>query len=929
MAKQQTAATKTKAASPWGFDKSDIVPDPAVRFGILPNGMRYAIMANKTPVANASIRMRFDIGSTAEVEDQRGLAHFLEHMAFNGSKNVPEGEMVKLLERMGLAFGPDTNASTGFTETIYMLDLPQVGDTYIDTGLKLMRETAGELTINPAAVDRERGVVLSEMRARESFGLRQFKDQSAFFAPGTAISKGLPIGNEAVLKLAPAQRIRDFYESYYTPNRATLVVVGDFDPAKIEANIKAKFSNWKAKRSNVPAPDLGTIDPARPFSVDTFIDADVPTSVTIATMRPYVKEVDSAALRKKQLLEGLGSGIVNRRLARLVRQPDARFAGAGMGNGAYLSTAQAATLSIIAKDRDWKAALGIGEQELRRALQYGFTQAELAEQLANMATALKNTADQSSTRKSAALASGIVGTLEEGSVFATPQSSLDRFTAMAPSITAQDVTNAFRSLWTGVNPLIHVAHNAAIDGDTKTVIAALAQSSKIAVAAPVSETKALFAYTNFGTPGKIADDSRVADLDIRTLRFANGVRLNVKRTDFEKGRVRVSLRVGGGELELPKPLEGAALFVNTAFVPGGTKAHSNDELQSILAGRQVSGVFGAGGSAFGGTVATTPQDLEIQLQVLAALMSAPGYRPEGETQWRNLVGVFLPTLDSQPGGVAARDVPRILANGDTRFGIPGEAALKARTFAEVKPVLDAVFASGPIEIGIVGDVGEEDAIKAVAATFGALSARQSDRPDYVNGNPVAFPVSRAPITLNHSGKPDQAMAMVYWPTTDNGDFREEQTLDLLSEVMGNMLTDELREKMGATYSPNAASFMSDLYKGYGYLSASLTAEPGRIDEVYTAIDAIADKLRAAPPSDDLIIRARTPMLERLSRSRRENATWIGLIDEAQSLPRDLDNFRAAETMLKSLTATDLQKAAARYLDKKLALRIRIVPRPAK
>ena len=192
------AATSTEAERAWGFTKSDIAPDSAVRFGVLPNGMRYAVMKNETPKHTAAVRMRFDIGSTADLKGQEGGAHFLEHMAFNGSKRVPEGEMIKLLERLGLAFGADTNASTSFTETTYKLDLPQVTPALIDTAMMLMRETASELTLAPAAVERERGIILGEMRARENFGLRQFRDQVAFLAPGTPIAKGLPIGNEAL-----------------------------------------------------------------------------------------------------------------------------------------------------------------------------------------------------------------------------------------------------------------------------------------------------------------------------------------------------------------------------------------------------------------------------------------------------------------------------------------------------------------------------------------------------------------------------------------------------------------------------------------------------------------------------------------------------------------------------------------------------------
>jgi zinc protease len=919
----------TAARSAWGFDKSDLTPDASARYGVLPNGMKYAIMRNATPRHSASVRMRFDVGSTAEADDQRGLAHFLEHMAFNGSKRVPEGEMVKLLERKGLSFGADTNASTGFTETVYKLDLPEVNDDLIGTALMLMRETASELTLNPGAIDRERGVIMGEMRARDSFGLRRLKDLIDFIAPGTPVSKGLPIGTEAVIKGAPAARLRDLYDRFYTPERATLVFVGDVDPVMIEAKIRAKFSDWRGKARFDGDPVKATINPNRPFAVRIFVDPNVTTNVTIARAKPFDDAADTTAKRRRETIEGLGNAMLNRRLARLARLTDAPFAGAAASASSAFATAELASLDITAKDQDWKRALAAGEQELRRALTHGFSDGELNEQISNMRTALKNAADQSTTRNSFSLANTIAGTVEDNTVFTTPQSALARFEAIAATLTAVEASDAFRAIWAGGDPLIHVSHNAAITDGDKQVASAWTASRAVAVAPLSANDNKGFAHTNFGAAGKVAVDTRIADLDIRTLRFANNVRLNLKKTEFEKGKVRVSLRVGGGSLEIPQSLDGLGVFMSAIFAAGGTTQHSGDDLQSVLAGRAVNAGISAETDAFEAGATTTPTDLELQLQVYAAFLTAPGYRPEAEAQWKNLVGVFMQQISSQPQGIAYRDVQRIVASGNTRFGIPSEAVLKARTFGELKPILDKAFGSGPIEIGIVGDIDETQAIALVAKTFGALPAHAATRPDYAKANPVTFPAERKPITLTHDGKANQAMALVYWPTTDDRDFRESVRMDLLGEVLKLRATEILREKLGATYGPSASSFMSSIFAGFGYTSVSSTTEPDKVDTIFAAVDEIAADLAAKPIPTDLINRARAPMIERIIRSRRENGTWIGLVDEAQSLPGDLDDYRNQESVLKSISTKELQAAARRYLTAKSALRIRIVAKSAK
>src|SRR5271168_900063 len=257
-----SALAQTPAATPpqWPQAHSDLKADASIRFGVLPNGMRYAIMRNATPPGQVSMRLRFDVGSLMERDDQQGLAHFLEHMAFNGSTNVPtRGDMVKDLERLGLAFGADTNAGTGFDATVYKFDLPKSDDQTVDTSLMLLREIAGNLSLDQAAMDQERGVILSEERLRDTPSFRIAKQQYAFMMEGQRPPQRWPIGLVPVIQGAKADLIADIYHHYYRPERATLVIVGDIDPDAIEAKIKARFGDWQGKGPAGADPDLGKV----------------------------------------------------------------------------------------------------------------------------------------------------------------------------------------------------------------------------------------------------------------------------------------------------------------------------------------------------------------------------------------------------------------------------------------------------------------------------------------------------------------------------------------------------------------------------------------------------------------------------------------------------------------------------------------------
>ena len=241
----------------WPQARSDVTPDPAVRFGALPNGMRYAIMRNATPPGQASLRLRFDVGSLMEADGEQGLAHFLEHMAFDGSKAVSEGEMAKILERHGLVFGADSNAETSFDATDYKLDLPKADDESVDTGLMLLREISGELTLAPAAIDRERGVVLAEERTRDNPAYHIFTSRLGFLLEGQRPPLRFPIGKAEVIQKADHAALAAFYARYYRPERATLVVVGDFDVAAMEAKIRAQFGSWRGAGPAGADPEIG------------------------------------------------------------------------------------------------------------------------------------------------------------------------------------------------------------------------------------------------------------------------------------------------------------------------------------------------------------------------------------------------------------------------------------------------------------------------------------------------------------------------------------------------------------------------------------------------------------------------------------------------------------------------------------------------
>lgn len=914
------------AAADWIHEISDLPPDPAVVYGRLDNGMRYALLRNETPPGTVAVRMIFNTGSLSEAEDQRGLAHFIEHMAFNGSASVPEGEMVPMLERYGLAFGPDTNAFTGFETVGYQLDLPEADDETIDTALFLMRETASELTLDIAAIDRERGVILSEERARNDPLRRWNEALRRFRLPETIIADRDPIGTVEVIETAQRDRFVDYYENFYIPGRAMLVIVGDIDPEDMAARIESRFGDWTGPANPRPDPDLGTLNAARPFSVGYFNDPEVFTILTVDALRPHTMTLDSAEARFQNNLANLGDAILSRRFQTLVSSGTSPFLQAGANHTTEFDLVDRASILAVTPPDRWQDGLGLVEQELRRALEHGFTQAELNEQLANQRTAIQNAADQAGTRENTQLADAIWSSWRGDSVLTHPSTALSRFEASTPRVTLEAVNAAFRAQWQGVEPLVFVATSVEIEDAENQIKDVWKASGDVPVEAP-DQTGALeFAYTDFGAPGQISERTVIEDLGLVRLRFENGLAVTFKQTDFEDESILVRVDFGRGELE-PSPAPAVDLVAGWIFAQSGLGQHSSDELGRVLAGRDVGIGFAVGSDTFRFSSSTTPTDLETQFQVFTAFMTDPGWRPEGMAQFQALAPEIRRNFYSSPTGVVQTEVSRLLRSGDPRFGFPDPEEVAGISIETVQAFLMPALETAPIEVTIVGDVSEDEIIRVLSGTLATLPARAAEWPQYEESRILQFPDPVAtPVELAHNGNDYQAMANVYWPTEDYADRPRARRLALLNAIFDLKLTERLREQDGFTYSAISNDFTSDVYRDYGYMWVGVDVRLEDLDATYVAIEELAAELAAGGISEDELLRARRPLLEQIEESRENNGWWLNGLARSYWRPGRLDRLRTVSSEYEAIERADLVALAEQYLRSDTAWRVSIVPR---
>jgi zinc protease len=448
----------------WGFDRSDLAPDPRIRFGVLANGMRYAILPNATPPGGVAVRLLVRVGA---VDGAPGEAHYLEHMAFMGSRRVPEGARARLERRERLRLGPDFNAHTGDTDTYYRIDLARPERARIERILALLRDMADGLMLAPEAVERARAEVVAEARQRSGPEDRRERDQIAFFLPGTRIANATLTGSEAEAAAVHRDGLVQLYTQHYAPGRATLIVVGDVDPAWLEERISGAFGSWAA-RPPLDGPPPDRIDATRPTAFRVLTTPGGSTWATIASVGPSGGG-DATAPRNSGFLQSLGADMLAARVLGH-RGGDRPFMDAEAAVEDYYRTAQIARFSVRAFDGDWRMALGVAEQELRCALENGFSQDELAIALEREAERL---AAFTAPETSAEIANRLTAMAGMGVVPTAPGRPSDTAAYLA-AIRLDSVDAAFRAAWAAPGRLVHLSHDRPIEGGERAAAEAWA-----------------------------------------------------------------------------------------------------------------------------------------------------------------------------------------------------------------------------------------------------------------------------------------------------------------------------------------------------------------------------------------------------------------------------------------------------------------------
>jgi len=908
------APRRTAEPRAWEHESSDIPVNPRIHFGAFDNGMRWAWAENPEPKERCYVRLHVNVGSLAETETELGLAHFLEHMAFNGSKNFPAGTLIEWFQNNGMSFGADTNAHTAFGETVYKLDLPKNDAATIRDGLRVLRDFADGMLIAHDEVEAEKGVIDGEQRERDSAGFRVLVKELDIAFEGTLLGDRLPIGIKEVRDEFSAASVRAFYERWYRPEHMTLVVVGDLgdlDPVPLLAEAFADMPVPEAPLTQEPGP--GTPDSFA--HVYTIAEEEIPAvQLSIARLKAWERTPTTVAEWTENIPLAYARRMLNLRFRELAKKEDSPFMNARASSASMLEVFDGESLSIGCTPENWQAAIGAGEQELRRALEHGFQDAELDEVRANALRGLDEAVARESTAPSRRLLSQILSAAENPSVPTDAATRRDIVRPTVEALTVEACHAAFVEAW-GEGELSLSATGNLDLGETgaEQLQAAYDAGAKVGVEAGATAEADAFAYaSDAAKAGTIADRAQVEDLDFTTVRFENGVALNVKRTEFRENQVILSVNLGEGRLTLePKDATVLPMVGGPIINGGGLEAHSADDLRRLTAGKQVGVGFGMGPDSFSLSGATTAEDLLMECELACAQLQAPGWREDGLIQFRRQFPLMVQQMEHTHGGPARKEFVPALFSNDPRFGFPDTDAVNACGIDEVKAWLTPIFADAPIEITLVGDLDVEETIKIVAQTFGALPKRRAMNP-FTERRVVPAPKSGINQTHEIATQIPKSLVLIAFPMTDGIEMERRRTLNMLNVVVSDRLRLEVREKLGAAYSPGSMTQISTVSPGVGMLMMQAMADPDKVETLVEACLAVGDALATDGITDEELDRLRTPILNKRRDAKRQNGWWVNAMSRAQSDPKHLDNVRSGDAFYESVKAADLNPLAKEY-----------------
>jgi zinc protease len=887
--------------------------DPAVRTGQLANGMRYYIRRNALPANRVSLRLAVNVGSIQEENDQRGLAHFLEHMAFNGSENFKPGELIKFLESIGAGFGPHVNAYTSFDETVYMLDVATDKPGYVDRGMLALHDFAAGASLSAEEVEKERGVVIEEWRGRLGARSRITDKQLPVIFAGSRYAERLPIGTPEILKSFPRQRLVDFYRKWYRPDQLAIIVVGDIDLNQALQLVEKRFGVIPRVTTPVPTVDR-TVPPNREaqFSVATDPEAQGWT-VSIAFKRP--SEIDrTVGEYRRSLVQQLVSQMLNLRLREIARRPDAPFLAAQAGGVGLGRAVELFELEATVQEGRLTSGLEALVLESRRMQKFGFSTEELERAKAATLAFYERAYKERNTSESEQYANEYVRAFLEQEPIPGIEFEYKIAATYVPTITINEVMEEARKL-------VH---------DENRVVLAVAPEKEGVKIASEQELRAGFAKAERGeveawtdalagrelvekppAPGKVTARREIPEIGATVLTLSNGVEVWLKPTDFKSDQVLFSsYALGGSSLASPDDYREATLATSLLGM-SGMGGLSPVDLSKLLAGKIAQASPSISDYTHGTSGSASPRDLETALQLNYLAFTAPNLTREGfELLKRRFIGV-LENQAQNPRFVFGEKVELVNTSDHYSAKAPTPADIQALDLEAMSRFYKERFANAAdFTFLFVGNFKVDEMVPLVEKWVATLPS-QGKKVSTFRDMGVRFPSAAVKEEVKKGREPASQTVMSFFADTSLDEL-EMHRARAAASLLGIRLRDILREELGGTYSVGVNYDSTLPVKGYGAMTVQFGSAPENVEKLADAVMKEVERLKKEGPTAEDVAKVKELERRDLEEAAKQNAYWLGSMQTVHMLGWDPIGITRRAERIEKLSAPVLQEIFRKY-----------------
>ncbi|MCK4871406.1 MAG: insulinase family protein [Phycisphaerales bacterium] len=901
--------------------------------GTLDNGLRYMILRHANPPGRLSMQLHVATGSMNETDAQRGLAHFIEHLAFNGSVNFPPGEAVKYFESLGLTFGEHQNARTGFDGTSYTLLMPDAERDTIDDGMLFLSDVAGRLLFDPEEIEKERGVLLGERTAYKGPWLRLYEMLLPAIFPGSRIADRLPLGQEEIIENAPRAEIVSYYKKWYVPGNMTLLVVADCSTDLVIEVIEENFSDLPA--DDVPEPR--NVNVARYIEQRGLAAADPDLTdchvemMMVDKARPPVLTIGQA---RDEMIDMLGTVALNRRLAARVNAGEAPYR-AGLATMRNLfQAAHIVSVEAVGEPGEWLAMLADLVVQMQRARLHGFTQREVEDARQEMLAQTEQFAAQESTIPARSVLDRMSTAVAEKTPLTSASQMLEIMRTLLPGIGPDEVSEAFSSNFDPSAMTFLVTTRSSVDtpsptGDDVLAVARVAMSLQIEPLDEPDRPTTLLAETP--TPTKMVNVSVDPTTHVLSTWLDNGVRVHYRFMDQEQDNVTVTITLAGGRIEETADDRGLTWAALQAWIRPATHSLTSTNIRDLMTGLKVCVSGSAQDDALVLTITGHPADLEAGFQLAHILLTQPRVEQASLDQWksRQLQNITQRRVD--PMSMLHEAVRNILYSEHEPQRLPLTAEnIERINLNNAQAWLDRLIADAPIEVAIVGDVERSVSLKLAQLYVGSLPPRarmSSETLDEMRMLRLNDPPFTRTVTVETATP--KAVVLTGFFAVDADNVRDRRLMDLAARILNSRMFERIRENEQLVYSIGVYNSPADVYPGQGLVYALCPCEPAAAETLSGTIKDMFDEFASVGPTVAEVNIAREQLLNRLAERRATPKYWVGRLSDMTLRGRSLREVSGEVDAYAEFTAEDVRDVVRRYYDKKRLIDIIVRPTGAR